>query len=127
MDEPKNPTDAIIEALMSASYGLKPFNPAVDIPKDVGLGGPSTEYLAGSQDPWGNEFTYPQVWWMGGQPVLLGQEAAYDQTIKYEGATGQYAPRYRNDGAASFAAQNRSALGGAEHNPLFGLLPARNF
>ena len=127
MDEPKNPTDAIIEALSSALYGLKPFNPATDVPQDVGLGGPSTEYLAGSQDPMGNEFNYPQIWWAGGKPALLDPAAAYEQALKYEAATGLYAPRYRNSGAAEFAAQNRSALGGAERRSLFGLIPAANF
>jgi hypothetical protein len=114
-------------ALSSVLQGLKPFDPQRDTPKDVGLGGPSTEYLAGAQDPWGNEFNYPRIWWMNGKPTLLSPEAAYEQALKYEAATGKLFPRYRNSGAADFAAQNRSALGGAENKPLAQTWPAKNF
>lgn len=120
-------SDRAIDIIASALYGLKPFDPATDVPQDVGLGGPSTEYLAGSQDPGGNEFNYPQIWWMGGQPVMLDPDAAYNQALQYEQATGQMFPRYTNAGAADFAAQNRSALGGAETSPLATLFPWDNF
>lgn len=109
----------IIMALLSAMHGPQPFNPRTDVPTDVGLGGPSTEYLMGTQDPMGNEVNYPQIWWQGGQPTLLNPDQAYDRSVQYEQATGLMAPRYRNDGAATFAAENRSALGGAEVAPLF--------
>lgn len=117
----------IAAALASTTHGLKPFDPAVNTPQEVGLGGPSTEYLTGSQDPWGNEFNYPRIWWIDGQPVLLSPEAAYEQALKYEAATGKLFPRYRNSGAADFAAQNRSALGGAEKSLLAQTWPAKNF
>jgi hypothetical protein len=120
-------SDRKIDAVASALYGLRPFEAGKDMPKDVGLGGPSAEYLAGAQDPWGNEFNYPRIWWMNGEPVLLSEEEAYKRALEYESATGQYFPRYRNSEASTFAAQNRSAMGGAELGPLATMLPARNF
>lgn len=116
-----------LDAIAAALRGMKPFNPETDEPQDVGLGGPSTEYLAGGVDERGNQFNYPQIWFIGGKAVLLPPEEAYQKAIAYEAATGKYFPRYRNDEAASFAAQNRSALGGATMGPLASMNPARNF
>lgn len=116
-----------IDLIAAALRGMKPFTPGKDVPQDVGLGGPSTEYLAGSTDERGNGFNYPTIWWIGGQPVLLSPDDAYQKAIAYEAATGQYFPRYRNDEAASFAAENRSALGGASMGPLATMNPGRNF
>lgn len=119
--------DRTIDVIAAALRGMKPFNPETDRPQDVGLGGPSTEYLAGARDEMGNEFNYPQIWYIGGRAVLLPPEEAYQKAIEYEAATGKYFPRYRNEGASGFAAQNRSALGGAEMGPLATMNPARNF
>lgn len=117
----------LVTAMTSAKHGLKPFDIATDTPQDVGLGGPSTEYLAGAQDPWGNEFNYPTIWWINGKPTLLSPDAAYEQALRYEASTGKLFPRYRNAEASGFAAENRSALGGAETGPLAQTWPARNF
>lgn len=127
LSKPEAAPNDVVQALTSAAYGIKPFDPATDKPQNVGLGGPSTEYLAGAQDPWGNEFNYPTIWWINGKPTLLSPEAAYEQALRYEAATGKLFPRYRNSGAATFAAENRSALGGAETGPLAQTWPARNF
>lgn len=120
--------DRAIDMVAAALRGPKPFNPATDEPQDVGLGGMSTEYLAGGQDQMGNEFVYPQIWYIGGKAVLLEPDAAYQKALDYEAATGKMFPRYRNSGAGSFAAENRSAMGGAEQGlPLMSTWPARNF
>lgn len=115
------------DLLSSVRNGMQPFNPKTDKPQDVGLGGPSTEYLVGGEDPYGTNLNYPSIWWMGGKPALLDQDAAYDQTNRWEAGTGQMFPRYRNEQAAEFAARNRSATGGAEHQPLAGLYGYKNF
>ena len=120
-------SDRQIDAIAAALYGLRPFEIGKDTPQDVGLGGPSTEYLSGAQDPWGNEFNYPRIWWINGKPVLLSEEDAYQRALEYESATGLYFPRYRNSGASTFAAENRSALGGAGLGPIATMTPARNF
>ena len=116
-----------MDLIAAALRGMKPFNPETDQPQDVGLGGPSTEYIAGGTDERGNEFNYPQIWWIGGKPVLLPPDEAYKKAIEYEAATGKLFPRYRNAGAASFAAENRSALGGASMGLLATMNPGRNF
>lgn len=120
-------SDRAIDQIAAALYGLKPYDPNMNTPTDVGLGGPSTEYLAGSQDPYGNELTYPQIWWMGNEPYHLSPDDAYNQAMQYESATGKMFPRYVNAGASDFAAQNRSAMGGAEFSPLANLWPWSNF
>lgn len=125
--QPERAPNDVVQALTSSQYGMRPFDPAVDKPQDVGLGGPSTEYLTGATDPWGNEFNYPRIWWVNGKPTLLSPEAAYEQALKYEASTGKLFPRYRNPEAASFAAENRSAQGGAETGLLAQTWPARNF
>lgn len=120
--------DRSIDMVALALRGLKPFNPQTDKPQDVGLGGKSTEYLAGAVDPYGNEFVYPQIWYVGGKAVLLDPETAYQKALEYEATTGKLFPRYRNAGAGTFAAENRSAMGGAETGaPLAQTWPARNF
>lgn len=115
------------DALTASRNGPQPFAPGKDTPQDVGLGGPSTEYLSGAQDPYGTEFNYPTIWWMNGKPTLMNPDAAYDQSMQWENATGLMFPRYRTSEAADFAAQNRSAQGGAEHRSLAGLFGYRNF
>lgn len=115
------------DALAANRHGMQPFNPETDRPQDVGFGGPSTEYLAGAEDPYGNQFNYPQIWWQDGKPVLLDPDAAYDQSMRWEGATGLMFPRYRSADGAEMAARSRSEQGGAEHKPLAGLYGYRNF
>lgn len=119
MDE----SQKVIEALLSSRYGLRPYDPAVNKPQDVGLGGPSTEYLATANDPYGQPFNYPQIWYdMNGNPHLLEGDAAYNQAVDYEVNSGVRFPRYDTMGAAETFAQNRSIVGGAEKFKLGSIL-----
>jgi len=107
---------------------LMPFDPAVNKPKDVGLGGPSTEYLATDLHPQGGTFNYPSIWWdASGNPVLLEGDAAYDQALQYEQTTGQRFPFYPQDTLENLktgnshavdAAKMRSKNGGASYSTL---------
>jgi len=93
---------------------LRPFDPAKDKPKDVGFGGPSTEYLATAKSPDGGAWNYPQIWWTpDGKPIVLEGDAAWNEAQRYEGKTGERFPRYDNILAAIEAAMHRSAMGGA--------------
>lgn len=116
-------TQAIINAMNLVRYGPRPFDPAVNTPQDVGLGGLSTEYLATSEDPYGQPFNYPQIWYdMYGQPHLMSEQDAYNQAVNYELASGERFPRYDTVGQASVAAENRSMMGGAAKGKLGSIL-----
>ncbi len=108
------------QALSNAlSFGLSPYDPKKNKARDIGLGGPSTEYLATEYAPDGSVWNYPTIWWgKDGNPVLLSAEDAYNMAIEYEAATGKRFPRYNALGPAVFSAQNRSALGGADNGPI---------
>ncbi len=109
-------------------FGLKPFDPSVNVPKDVGLGGPSTEYTATDYDPNGVPFNYPQIWWdRDGTPYLIQGDQGYNQAVAYEATSGMRFPRYNSIANADFASQNRSAIGGAEKTPLGSLFGTKNW
>lgn len=92
---------------------LEPFDPKKHKPKDVGLGGPSTEYLATEEAPSGGFWNIPQIWYdRNGTPHLLDADAAWMMARDYEAATGKRFPRFETPGAGSFNAMNRSAQGG---------------
>lgn len=114
-------------AMSAVNRGPKPFDPAVNSPRDAGLGGVSTEYLVGGEDPHGTPYNYPSVWWLGDEPVVMPPDDAMRHSDRYEAATGRLFPRYVSNGAAEFAARNRSALGGAEKRGLAGTFPYGNF
>lgn len=98
---------------------LHPFDPATNQPRDIGLGGPSTEYLGTATDAYGQPYNFPTIWWDDqGNPHLLDQSNALAFMDEYEALTGKYAPRFDSMGAAEWAAKNRSAQGGATDNAL---------
>lgn len=107
---------------------LIPFDPRIHTPKDVGFGGPSTEYLATDMHPQGGAFNYPSIWWdADGNPVLLEGDQAYEQALNYERTTGQRFPYYPHDtegllragkSDAVKSAVHRSKTGGASHGLL---------
>ena len=106
---------SILAGVAQDRFGLSPYDPAVNTPRDIGLGGPSTEYLATEYDPQGQVMNYPTIWWdKQGNPTLLDPDAAYNQALAYEQNALKYFPRFPNIGAAEFAAENRSAMGGGD-------------
>ena len=107
-----------LDKIVAALLGPKPFNPETNTPRDVGLGGPSTEYIATSQDENGVPFNFPRIWWTNGEPMLLPEEEARYRALQYEQATGERFPRFDTFGAGGFSAMNRSAMGGAQLGPL---------
>lgn len=105
------------------ALGLAPFDPARNVPRDVGLGGPSTEYLA-TAPMFGGIVNYPTIWWdEAGNPVLLDGDAAWSMAHDYQQATGQRFPKFHNINTAEWAAKSRSAQGGATRNALAGSYP----
>ena len=101
--------------LMERYLGMmfEPYDPDVNQPKDVGLGGLSTEYTASEIEPSGQAVNYPQIWWTPqGEPVLMEGDPAYNMMRRYEAMTSKQFPRFPNIGAAVWAAMNRSATGG---------------
>lgn len=105
---------------------LQPFNALRMHPRDVGLGGPSTEYLASEYDQYQSPVNVPQIWWdQGGNPVMLSPEDALSMMALYEDQTKTYAPRYSDIGQAAEFAMHRSANGGAMTRPLFNALGRR--
>lgn len=119
-----SPTDQdLINAINRVRFGLKPYDPNVNVAQDIGLGGPSTEYLATADDPYGAAFNYPTIWWdMMGNPQLLDGDQAYNQAIQYEVDSGVRFPRYESQGQAETFAQNRSLMGGGDVAPLGSIL-----
>jgi hypothetical protein len=101
---------------------LEPFDPNKHQPRDVGLGGLSTEYTVTQDSPDGNVWVVPSIWWdQNGDPVVLKDEQQINQLAKqYEQSTGREFPRFPA-GQYELAdqwAQNRSAQGGASAVPL---------
>lgn len=125
MSEADRLAEMVRQYVAQKRFGLEPFDPAVNKPQDVGLGGPSTEYLATEEDQHGQPFNFPTIWWdKQGKPNLMKTGDARRQALAYEYATGKKFPRYDTFGQGDFAAMNRSALGGGETMPLatlFGL------
>lgn len=96
----------------------RPFDSRSDTPVDLGLGGPSTEYLMTEMAPNGGFWNIPQIWYVGGKPVLVEPWQAQAFAREYETNTGKRFPRFDNAGVGAFSAMNRSALGGATNNAL---------
>jgi hypothetical protein len=106
---------------------LEPFDPAKHKPQDVGLGGPSTEYISTVDSPEGGVMNIPTIWWDAkGKPTLFDPKnktqlkKAIQLSIEYEKETGKQFPRY---GAGAYqeatdAAILRSNAGGATQGPL---------
>ena len=99
---------------------LQPFDPATMVARDVGYGGPSTEYLFTVEDSEGRAVNIPAIWWDAyGNPHKLNPQNALAMAAQYEAQNALYSPRYDNIGQAVEFAQHRSANGGAMRSPLF--------
>lgn len=113
---------SVVAGRANEQFGLRPYKTGYDFPQDVGLGGPSTEYIATEYDPSGRVMNFPQIWYdQQGVAHLLPQDDAYSRALAYEASSALRFPRYSSTGQADFYAQNRSALGGAETEPLAAL------
>lgn len=108
--------------MLLKNLGIAPYDPKTDRPKDVGLGGESTEYLANSADEYGMEMLYPTIWWRDGKPVVLSSDASQRIAADYERAGLGLFPRYDNPSAASEAALARSRAGGAQQGSILDMV-----
>lgn len=118
--------DYLLAASAQDKFGYVPFDSTKHKPRDVGLGGPSTEYLATEYAPSGAAMNYPTIWWgPNGEPVLMDPSKAYEMSMAYEGLTGRTFPRFPDISSAETAAMHRSAQGGADVGLLAKLLRAR--
>jgi len=98
-----------------SGLGLRPFDPAQDVPQDMGLGGISTEYTVTNEAPDGGFWNIPSIWWTeDGKPSLVDTDAAQAFAMEYEKRTGKKFSRYPDPGMASFFAMSRSANGGGQ-------------
>jgi hypothetical protein len=62
---------------IQANQGLVPFDKDIHTPRDVGFGGPSTEYTMTVDAPDGQVAVIPSIWWdTNGEPVVLDQREA---------------------------------------------------
>tara|TARA_R110002126_G_scaffold19559_1_gene73462 strand:+ start:235 stop:609 length:375 start_codon:yes stop_codon:yes gene_type:complete len=96
---------------------LEPFDYTKHKPQDVGLGGPSTEYLITVDSPEGGVMVIPSIWWdEEGKPILIkDQREAVSLAKDYEETTNKQFPRFAAKAykeADSWAAK-RSKAGGA--------------
>ncbi len=104
---------------------LVPFNPDIHTPKDVGLGGPSTEFLITEEAPDGGFWNIPSIWWdSSGDPQILPAEEAQARALAFEELTGKLFPRFDSPEAGSESAKQRSQSGGASKSML-ATLPKR--
>lgn len=117
---------------------LIPFDPSIHKPKDIGFGGPSTEFLVTIDSPDGQVMVVPSIWWdEEGNPQLLGdiekiknnewgidEDAVRNMVKDYEKETGYTFPRFGKAGVednyklADLWAQERSKAGGASEVPI---------
>ena len=111
---------------------LIPFDPEKHTPKDIGLGGESTEYLVTTETDDGEVIVIPSIWWTeDGEPVFFGDtesdtidtEAIKLLAKEYENKTGNLFPRFgdmaeENYQKADEWAQKRSKAGGATFEAL---------
>ena len=100
---------------------VEPFDPKKHKPKDIGLGGPSTEYLITVDDPDGGVMVIPRIWWDSkGEPSLVKQKEAIKQAKKYEESSGKKFPRFAPKAyeEADEFARSRSDGGGAMQGEL---------
>lgn len=104
---------------------LVPFNPDIHTPKDVGLGGPSTEFLITEEAPGGGFWNIPSIWWdSSGNPQILPAEQAQARALAFEELTGKRFPRFASPEEGSESAKQRSQSGGASKSML-ATLPKR--
>lgn len=105
---------AVIAALMGDfPLPIRPYDTSSDVPRDIGLGGPSTEVLGTYDTPAGDFANVPQLWYLGNHGPFMVEDPipfAHD----YEVATGRTFPRYDDLNSAIMGAQYRSGAGGAE-------------
>lgn len=101
---------------------LVPFDPVKHTPQDVGLGGPSTEYLITVDAPDGGVMVIPSIWWdADGKPQLIeDQSQAVRMAAEYEKASSKQFPRFAPKAykEADTFAQQRSKAGGASKSAL---------
>ncbi|QIG67748.1 hypothetical protein PP747_gp047 [Rhizobium phage RHph_Y38] len=105
--------------LLWNSLKLAPYDPKINTPQDVGLGGPSTEYTATVDTPQGTYKNIPQLWWKkNGQPLLVPEDTARGLASLTERVTGRSFPEYQTPEEADLEASMRSKAGGAEKQSL---------
>jgi len=96
---------------------LEPFDYTKHKPQDVGLGGPSTEYLITVDSPEGGVMVIPSIWWdEDGKPQLIeDQRQAVKLAKTYEKETKKQFPRFAPKAykEADMWAAGRSKAGGA--------------
>ena len=96
---------------------LEPFDYTKHKPQDVGLGGPSTEYLITVDSPEGGVMVIPSIWWdEDGKPQLIeDQRQAIELAKIYETETKKQFPRFAPQAykEADMWAASRSKAGGA--------------
>ena len=105
-----------------ADFILEPFDNKKHTPQDVGLGGPSTEYLITVDSPDGGVMVIPSIWWdEEGKPQLIeDQDEAVSLALEYEKGNDKQFPRFAPKAykEADAFAQKRSKAGGASKEPL---------
>lgn len=107
------PKDKVLKA------PLIPFDKAIHKPRDIGLGGPSTEYTITELSPEGRVWNIPTIWWdEKGNPKKLKNMDALRQAFKYELQSNLRFPRYDTFESGDQAAVERSKQGGAMVGPL---------
>jgi hypothetical protein len=112
---------------IQANQGLVPFDKDIHTPRDVGFGGPSTEYTMTVDAPDGQVAVIPSIWWdTNGEPVVLDQRDAERRSFEYEQQTGKQFPRFPAGGyeLADEYAQARTRQGGASESPLASEYPS---
>jgi hypothetical protein len=112
---------------IQANQGLVPFDKDIHTPRDVGFGGPSTEYTMTVDAPDGQVAVIPSIWWdTNGEPVVLDQRDAERRSFEYEQETGKQFPRFPAGGyeLADEYAQARTRQGGASESPLASEYPS---
>lgn len=96
---------------------LEPFDYRKHKPQDVGLGGPSTEYLVTLDSPDGGVWVVPSIWWdEEGNPTLVkNQDKVFELAKQYEKENNVMFPRFPQGEykQADMFAQARSKAGGA--------------
>lgn len=117
--EPETPQARTPDRDSAAGGPLRPFDATRDQPRDVGMGGPSTEVIVTENAPDGGYWNIPSVWWdENGDPVRLSREDAARQAAEYEQRTGERFPRFRTPDEGAEVARRRSESGGAQQGDL---------
>lgn len=97
------------------SLKLSPYDPQKNKPQDLGLGGPSTEFLATIDDPKGGYRNIPTIWYNNqGKAQLVNQDIAAGLADLTQRVTGRSFPNYKDVPTAVKSAEQRSQQGGAE-------------